>query len=195
MHAHMHPCVRAPVRMCVPELMRTRMYTHAQVHLPLAIYAAAHLLVETLASWILWCNGFVTVHPTAAGGALSFSVRLPRPRGAFPAKTRGKDETADGARTTPAGTGEGGAGGGTAMLVVHGIGFGILSYWSLTKALLQEGPVVVAHMPAISLSLSRRRRQCASMPQTVAAVQEVYRYGYIDIDVDIYVYIHLSIYT
>ena len=60
------------------------------------------------------------------------------------------------------------------MFVVHGIGFGILSYWTLTRALLQEGPVVVAHMPAISLSLNRRRRQCASISQTVAAFQEVF---------------------
>jgi len=43
---------------------------------------------------------------------------------------------------------------------IVGIGIGALPYWSLIKGLLSEGPVIVAHMPYVSV--------CCSVLQCVA---------------------------
>jgi hypothetical protein len=55
--------------------------------------------------------------------------------------------------------------------VIHGIGIGALPYWGLIKALMSEGPVVVAHMPFVSV---RYAPICPDIPQTVAAFSEVH---------------------
>ena len=55
--------------------------------------------------------------------------------------------------------------------MIHGIGIGALPYWGLIKALMSEGPVVVAHMPFVSV---RYAPICPDIPQTVAAFSEVH---------------------
>jgi pimeloyl-ACP methyl ester carboxylesterase len=55
-------------------------------------------------------------------------------------------------------------------MVIHGIGIGALPYWTMIKALTEEGPVIVAHMPFVSV---RYAPICPDIPQTVAAFSEV----------------------
>ena len=61
-------------------------------------------------------TGFRTFLPTRGDGAITFSVRIPSSH----RKTENPPKMA--------------------ILVVHGIGFGILSYWTMTRELLSEAP-------------------------------------------------------
>ena len=157
------------------------------VHIPLLLYLISHALVEMLAGFLLWRNGFVTYNPACAEGSISFSVRLP-------AAGQGSKDTADpgapltcgestqaGGTTRPHATPQpetlhttgANVSSATALVVIHGIGFGILSYWSITRQLLCEGPIIIAHTPCITMSLCGRRRRCPTVRQTVAAYSEV----------------------
>ena len=112
----------------------------ANKHVPLLFYVAMHAVVDSIMAALLWAHGFETFTPTAAPRSMSFSVRLPAS-----AKRRGRREGA-----TAAGRGRSSTNG-SALVVLHGIGIGALPYWGLIKALMFEGPVVVAHLPYVSV--------------------------------------------
>lgn len=79
-------------------------------------------------------------------------------------------EVPRGARGDGGGDGVWREGNGTALMVVHGIGIGALPYWGIIKALLREGPVVVAHHPYVSV---RYAPSCPDLTQTVSAYADV----------------------
>ena len=112
----------------------------ANKHVPLLFYVTMHAVVDSIMAALLWAHGFETFTPTAAPRSMSFSVRLPAS-----AKRRGRREGA-----TAAGRGRSSTNG-SALVVLHGIGIGALPYWGLIKALMSEGPVVVAHLPYVSV--------------------------------------------
>lgn len=96
-------------------------------------------------------SGFETFRPASSAGSISFSVR--------------RGGAGDARAGTPATRGKR-----TAVVVVHGIGIGALPYWSIIKALMHEGPIVVAHHPYVSV---RWAPSCPDISQTVCAYAEV----------------------
>jgi len=106
--------------------------------------SASHVLTKNV-------SGFETFRPASSAGTISFSVR--------------RGGAGDARAAAPASGCKG-----TALMVVHGIGIGALPYWGIIKALMHEGPIIVAHHPYVSV---RWAPSCPDISQTVCAYAEV----------------------
>ena len=142
-------------------------------HVPLFVYLLLHAVVDPLMEMLMWYKGFETYRPKGGGGGITFSVR--RAKSGEAADRRRRDGAGEGSKG-PGGGGRGQTSAGIALLVLHGIGVGALPYWKMIEALTAEGPVVVAHMPFVSV---RWASVCPNIQQTVSACNEVLEaYGF-----------------
>jgi pimeloyl-ACP methyl ester carboxylesterase len=162
------PTYRFPPRPAGQEPLPVGTYSIQPIrhlHVPLLVYMGMHCIVDPIMSALLCYHGFESYTPCGAGGSassiegISFSVRI-----------HDRKQNCGRQKATGSGSGSGPGSNGTALVFIHGIGIGALPYWNLIRALMDEGPVVVAHLPFVSV---RRAPVCPDIEQIVSAFSQV----------------------